>query len=108
MGFLDSILKKKKAPEAGEEDAPPEAVETPVSTGPKPNPLAKLKGLLDHLEKIILGLVLVAVAALSVLKLLAAKNDGADRSVLGTMGDSARRTRTARPIVATSANARRM
>ena len=59
MGFLDSILKKKKAPEAGEEDAPPEAVETPVSTGPKPNPLAKLKGLLDHLEKIILGLVLV-------------------------------------------------
>ena len=50
MGFLDSILKKKKAPEAGEEDAPPEAVETPVSTGPKPNPLAKLKGLLDHLE----------------------------------------------------------
>ena len=44
MGFLDSILKKEKAPEAGEEDAPPEAVETPVSTGPKPNPLAKLKG----------------------------------------------------------------
>ena len=75
MGFLDSILKKKKAPEAGEEDTPPEAVETPVSTGPKPNPLAKLKGLLDHLEKIILGLVLVAIAALSVLKLLAAKKE---------------------------------
>ena len=46
-----------------------------MSTGPKPNPLAKLKGLLDHLEKIILGLVLVAVAVLSVLKLLAAKKE---------------------------------
>ena len=30
MGFLDSILKKKKAPEAGEEDTPPEAVETVI------------------------------------------------------------------------------
>ncbi len=72
MGFLDSVLKKKKAPEAEEAAAQPEL---PSAVTPKTNPLAKLKGLLDHLEKIILGLVLLAVAALSVLKLLAARKD---------------------------------
>ncbi len=74
MGFLDSILKKKSAPEEGA-DVSTEPVETPAPAGPKPNPLAKLKGVLDHLEKIVLGLVLVAVTALSVLKLLAAKKE---------------------------------
>ncbi len=37
--------------------------------------LAKLKGVVDHLEKIILGLVLVAVAVVSVLMLLGAKGE---------------------------------
>ena len=72
MGFLDSVLKKKKAPEGEEAAAQPEL---PSVVTPKTNPLAKLKGLLDHLEKIILGLVLLAVATLSVLELLAARKD---------------------------------
>ena len=71
MGFLDSILKKKGA--EGEEAEAPVVEQAPV--GPKPNPLAKLKGVLNHLEKIILGLVLVGVAALSVKQLLDAKKD---------------------------------
>ena len=82
MGFLDSILKKKKSdsevdPEAtedvvesasGEEEAAPPA-------GPKPNPLDKLKGVLDHLEKVVLALVLIGVAALSVMTFLEAKKE---------------------------------
>lgn len=71
MGFLDSILKKKGA--EGEEAEAPVVEQAPV--GPKPNPLAKLKGVLNHLEKIILGLVIVGVAALSVKQLLDAKKD---------------------------------
>ena len=71
MGFLDSVL-KKKAPEAEEAAAQP----APSSAvAPKTNLLAKLKGVLDHLEKIVLGLVLLAVATLSVLKLLTARKD---------------------------------
>ena len=81
MGFLDSILKKKKGdPEADAEGAesPPAEIEETVPSGPKPNPLAKLKGLLDHLEKIVLGLVLVGVATLSVMEFLAAKKEVAE------------------------------
>ena len=69
MGFLDSILKKKGA----EGEQPEGSVVEKASVGPKPNPLAKLKGVLNHLEKIILGLVLVGVAALSVKQLWDAK-----------------------------------
>ena len=37
--------------------------------------LDKLKGVLNHLEKVILGLVLIAVATLSVLELLSARKE---------------------------------
>ncbi len=87
MGFLDSILKKKKAAPADIADEALAKPEPVVATGTKPSSLAKLKGVLDHLEKIILGLVLLAVAALSVMKLLAARKDiatieGGDQSVI--------------------------
>ena len=78
MGFLDSILKKKKGDsEADVEgaEAPPTESEETVPAGPKPNPLAKFKGLLEHLEKIVLGLVLVGVATMSIMKFLAAKKE---------------------------------
>ena len=78
MGFLDSILKKKKGDsEADVEgaEAPPTESEEIVPAGPKPNPLAKFKGLLEHLEKIVLGLVLVGVATMSIMKFLAAKKE---------------------------------
>ena len=42
--------------------------------------LGKLKGALDHLEKIILGIVLVAVAVISVMMLLGAKGELTDVS----------------------------
>ena len=78
MGFLDSILKKKKTDSEtdseGAEPTPVEAEEAPPA-GPKPNPMAKLKGVLDHLEKVVLGLVLVGVAVLSVLEFLKAKKE---------------------------------
>jgi len=79
MGFLDSILKKKKdSPDAAAEEDGKEAVPQPepsVIAGPKPNPLAKLKGFLDHFEKIVLGLVLVGIATFSVMTLLKSRED---------------------------------
>jgi len=79
MGILDSILKKKKAEGAPEGDDPgttadPVAVE-PAPVKAKTSAAEKLIKVLDHLEKIILVIVLVAVAAISVMKLLSAKKD---------------------------------
>tara|TARA_Y100000588_G_C14242166_1_gene919886 strand:+ start:70 stop:1314 length:1245 start_codon:yes stop_codon:yes gene_type:complete len=82
MGFLDSILKKKKGDsEAGDEagaegaESTSEENEEAIVAAPKPNPLAKLKGLVDHLEKIVLGLVLVGVTAMCVMEFLKAKKE---------------------------------
>ena len=72
MGFLDGLLKKKEK-EEGESPEPKPEVKKGFG-----NPLDKLKGLLNHLEKIILGLVLVVVATFSVLELINARKDIAD------------------------------
>ena len=72
MGFLDGLLKKKEK-EEGESPEPEPEVKKGYG-----NPLDKLKGLLNHLEKIILGLVLVVVATFSVLELINARKDIAD------------------------------
>jgi len=79
MGILDSILKKKKAEGAPEGDDPGVAAD-PVAVEPAPvkaktSVAEKLTKVLDHLEKIILVIVLVAVAAISVMKFLSVKKD---------------------------------
>ena len=82
MGFLDSILKKKKSDSEVDPEAPEGVVESASGgeeaappAGPKLNPLDKLKGVLDHLEKVVLALVLIGVAALSVMTFLKAKKE---------------------------------
>ena len=85
MGFLDSILKKKNKSAPGAEgevsqDAP--SPEAPKASDAKAEMAAKLKGVLHHLDKIILGVVLIAVTVLSVLKMLSAKSE--IKSVLET------------------------
>jgi len=80
MGILDSILKKKPAEVASEgADSGAPAAESvaaePAPVKAKSSAAQKLIKVLDHLEKIILGMVLVAVAAISVMKVLAAKKD---------------------------------
>ena len=80
MGILDSILKKKPAEVASEgDDSGAPAAESvaaePAPVKAKSSAAQKLIKVLDHLEKIILGMVLVAVAAISVMKVLAAKKD---------------------------------
>ena len=80
MGILDSILKKKSAEVVSEgvESAAP--APEPVSAEPAPvkakaSLAEKFSKVLDHLDKIILSLVLIAVAAISVMKVLAAKKE---------------------------------
>lgn len=80
MGFLDSILKKKPAAGAPDGDKSGAAVAEQVAAEPAPvkaksSAAQKLIKVLDYLDKIILGMVLVAVATISVLKLLSAKKD---------------------------------
>ena len=72
MGFLDSILKKKKSDSEVDPEAPEGVVESASGeeeaappAGPKLNPLDKLKGVLDHLEKVVLALVLKGSSSLS-------------------------------------------
>ena len=71
MGILDSILKKKSAEVVSEgvESAEPAPVKAKASLA------EKFGKVLDHLDKIILSLVLIAVAAISVMKVLAAKKE---------------------------------
>ena len=78
MGILDSILKKKTAEVVSDGDESGTAVADPVAAEPAPvkaSAVEKLTKVLDHLEKIILVMVLVAVAAISVMKFLSAKKD---------------------------------
>ena len=82
MGFLDSILKKKKT--ETEEEVEPQA-EPVQPVGRPPSPLkAKLMRVVSHSEKIILGLVLVVVTVLSVMKLLSAKGESSEISKTDT------------------------
>lgn len=87
MGFLDSILKKKGDSAAavdGEtlQDVAPSPEATKAASSAQVGVAAKLKGVLNHLDKIILGFVLIAVTVLSVLKMLSAKSE--IKSVLET------------------------
>lgn len=80
MGILDSILKKKSAEvisEGDESGAPaPEQVSAEPAPGKTKASLAeKFSKVLDHLDKILLTLVLIAVATISVMKVLAAKKE---------------------------------
>ena len=80
MGILDSILKKKTAEVVSDGDESGTAVAEQVAAEPTPakaksSAVGKLTKVLDHLEKIILVMVLVAVAAISVMKFLSAKKD---------------------------------
>ena len=86
MGILDSILKKKKAEGAPEGDDPGTTAD-PIAAEPAPvkaktSAAEKLIKILDHLEKIILVTVLVAVAAISVMRLLSAKKDSEELKFL--------------------------
>ena len=79
MGFLDSILKKKgDSATAGDgeilQDVAPSPEATKASSA-QARMSAKLKGVLGHLDKIILGVVLIVITVLSVLKMLSAKSE---------------------------------
>ena len=85
MGFLDSILKKKGDSTADVDSELSQGSPSPEATNTssaQSKVAAKLKGVLDHLEKIILGVVLIAVTVLSILKMLSAKSE--IKSVLDT------------------------
>ena len=75
---LSFFKKKKQEPEEGAEGVEgAEAPEEAKSKGGGFNPMA----LLDHVDKALLGLTLIAVAALSILKLLEARKiDYADKA----------------------------
>ena len=81
MGILDSLLKKKGESTVGEGEVD---IQPPVSSGSGKGAKEKLKLLLEHLDKIILGLVLIAVAVLSVLQLLTAKKELGDLAQVDT------------------------
>ena len=71
MGFLDSIFKKNKETDGGVD----EEVRSPSNPLGKEALIFKLKGFLNHLEKIILGMVLVGVATVSILKFIETKKE---------------------------------
>ena len=80
MGILDSILKKKSAEVVSEGDeagapAPEQVSAEPAPEKTKARLAEKFSKVLDHLDKIILALVLIAVATISVMKVHEAKKE---------------------------------